>query len=331
MRRRSLSKFAATSIALAAFGVFAPACKKKPSAASVVVGAAGGTIASGDGAVKLVIPPGALASDTTIGLKPRATTGADADLIPGTAWDFTPSGTYFAQPVQVALRWDPSLVPHGTDSSRLALVHLLDDGTRMIADGLSMDLSAHLATGTLNSFSGVSLIGCPVPCPVAPPVLGVTYQGMGVMRLTFNVTTPLLHIQRAFADSGGCQGNFFPDGYRVCEASFTELALDRNPGTGFYQDIYQMGITVLNYRIKACTDAVNCSPWSTIIHVVDSYGTGGGPALTLAAAAVSTTEIDLSWTPLIGIDHYELEAATGGPSGYTLPEGGAANLRGSSY
>ena len=146
-RPHPLREHAAVVAAAATLALLAAACVKKHAPAAFVVGTVGGTVAIGN-AAKLVFPADALAADTTIGIAPHTMAAADADLVPGTAWDFTPDGVHFAKPVQVALRWDPNALPQGTDPSRLALVHLLDDGSRMIADGLSVDLAAHVATGT---------------------------------------------------------------------------------------------------------------------------------------------------------------------------------------
>src|SRR5262244_3696041 len=95
------------------------ACHKQ-----AVVGASGGT--ASNGIVSLVFPPGALPADTHIGIAPRT---GDADAIPGTAWDFSPDGAHFDQPVTVTVRWDPSALG-GADPSTLAMVHVHSDGSR---------------------------------------------------------------------------------------------------------------------------------------------------------------------------------------------------------
>src|SRR5436853_431556 len=105
------------------------ACHGKSASTTSTVGAGGGTAASADGAVTLTFPPGALAADTRIGIAPRA---ADADAIPGTAWDFTPDGAHFAQPVQVTMRWDPAKL-QDADPSKLAMLHVSSDGSRVLA------------------------------------------------------------------------------------------------------------------------------------------------------------------------------------------------------
>jgi hypothetical protein len=77
---------------------------------------AGGTVAGPNGA-RAVIPRGALATDTTIGIEQ---TQASAPALPagfvalGPMFAFTPHGTTFAAPVTVTLPFDPASVPTGT-------------------------------------------------------------------------------------------------------------------------------------------------------------------------------------------------------------------------
>lgn len=80
------------------------------SAASAVIGPAGGTLAGPDG-TSLVIPRGALAADTTIGIEstPTGAPARPANLAPsGPTFAFTPHGTTFAVPVTVTLPFDPA-------------------------------------------------------------------------------------------------------------------------------------------------------------------------------------------------------------------------------
>ena len=85
-----------------------------PSATSI--GAAGGTVTGPNGAM-VVIPPGALATDTSIAIEQ---TTAGSPTLPGTftaagaMFAFTPHGTTFAVPVTVTLPFDPASVPAGS-------------------------------------------------------------------------------------------------------------------------------------------------------------------------------------------------------------------------
>ena len=80
--------------------------------AGTVVGAAGGTVSGPNGA-KVVIPAGALATNTTINIEQ---TSAGAPPLPtgvssfGLMFAFTPHGTRFAAPVTVTVPFDPASV-----------------------------------------------------------------------------------------------------------------------------------------------------------------------------------------------------------------------------
>ena len=85
--------------------------------ASTIVGPAGGTVNGPNGA-KLVIPAGALATDTTIGIAQiagSATPLPSGFSVSGPVFAFTPHGTTFSVPVTITLPFDPALVPAGTE------------------------------------------------------------------------------------------------------------------------------------------------------------------------------------------------------------------------
>ncbi|MFT4101619.1 MAG: Calx-beta domain-containing protein [Burkholderiaceae bacterium] len=83
---------------------------------SAVIGPSGGTLATPGGA-SIVIPPGALDADTTIGIEQNA---AGSPVQPsglaaaGAMLAFTPHGARFAVPVTVTLPFDPGSVPSGS-------------------------------------------------------------------------------------------------------------------------------------------------------------------------------------------------------------------------
>src|SRR5262249_9082605 len=74
----------------------------------------GGTVSSGG--AQVVIPPGALAQDTAIGVT-QTSDGAPAlpdGVTPsGDVFAFTPHGTAFAKPVTMTVPFDPARVPAG--------------------------------------------------------------------------------------------------------------------------------------------------------------------------------------------------------------------------
>ena len=94
-----------------------------PSAAdtgSAVIGTAGGTVATQNGAAKAVFPANAVAANTTVTITASSQAPASTRLIDGTAHEFTSSGP-LVQPVAVTLRYDPAKLPSGALQSRLVL------------------------------------------------------------------------------------------------------------------------------------------------------------------------------------------------------------------
>ena len=81
----------------------------------VTVGVAGGSVLGPSGA-QVVVPAGALAHDTTIGIAQTSVgaPGLPAGTTPfGPTFAFTPHGTSFAVPVTITVPFDPSAVPAG--------------------------------------------------------------------------------------------------------------------------------------------------------------------------------------------------------------------------
>ena len=87
-----------------------------PSVPTLVVGPQGGTL-TGEGGAQVVVPPGALAQETTLTI---SLSGTGAPALPGDTTRFgpvitlTPHGTQFKVPVLVTVPFDPALVPAGT-------------------------------------------------------------------------------------------------------------------------------------------------------------------------------------------------------------------------
>ena len=125
-------------------------------ASALITAAAGGTVlaATGD---RLVVPPGAVASDTTITMTPVALEpAADLDLFG--AVSFAPDGLVFAQPATLTLRLAVSL-PAGT---QLMLAESFGPGgPRQFGAGdvlFTVDAGGLTATGPIRGFSGKAIM-----------------------------------------------------------------------------------------------------------------------------------------------------------------------------
>jgi hypothetical protein len=102
-----------------------------------VIGGTGGVATLNDGEVTLVIPPGALSGDAAITVTPIAagSIGApDASVIGGTQYEFQPSPSTFAAPVQLTLSYPAVLPPH-VNAARLAICKMVEGACHPLQGG----------------------------------------------------------------------------------------------------------------------------------------------------------------------------------------------------
>jgi hypothetical protein len=121
--------------------------------ASVRVGTSGGSVASDDGAVTVVIPAGALASDTTITVT-KTTSPASGNL--GAVYEIGPTGTHFAKPVSMTFHY--ASVPFGSTPVANLRVATVVSGAWQALDGFAEDTSAKTVTGTTTHLSPYTVI-----------------------------------------------------------------------------------------------------------------------------------------------------------------------------
>lgn len=115
------------------------------------LGATGGTIATSDGQVALEVPPGALASTTTITVGPAAQPSSGLGGW-ATPVDLGPTGTTFAAPVALTLRFDPTKLPQGIPLSALRVFTQVDSGWTVIP-GAVVDSADDQVTAPISHFS----------------------------------------------------------------------------------------------------------------------------------------------------------------------------------
>jgi uncharacterized protein YjdB len=126
-------------------------------AEGTVVGSSGGTVTVGDGTIQLDIPAGALTTPTPI----TATPLSQPRQAPPTQWQnigpmyaLSPSGTTFAQPVTVTLKYDPAKLPTWIMTGDLAILHLSGNDWSTLTD-VTVDTAAKTISGKTTSFSDV--------------------------------------------------------------------------------------------------------------------------------------------------------------------------------
>lgn len=114
---------------------------------TATIGAAGGTLQSDDGAIRLDIPAGALGGDTEIGIQRISA------LSPGAVGDairLTPHGLQFTAPVTIRMPYDSAMI-EGTAPEFLTIVTQQPDGTWLLlpaSDVLLDTLTRTLVTQT---------------------------------------------------------------------------------------------------------------------------------------------------------------------------------------
>jgi hypothetical protein len=119
-----------------------------------VIGAAGGSLNSGDGALLLTIPAGALAGDTVISIQP-VTNFAKNGI--GSAYRLTPEGTTFAQPVRLAFAYDDASVA-GSAPEALEIATQDATGRWRMAASVTRDFAAKTVTASASHFSDWSSV-----------------------------------------------------------------------------------------------------------------------------------------------------------------------------
>ncbi len=89
-----------------------------------VVSSSGGTLTVQSGAVQIVVPADALASNTSLSVVASTAFANDARVITGTPFEFGPTGTNFAKPVFLKIKYDAANLPSGTECTGVPLQHL---------------------------------------------------------------------------------------------------------------------------------------------------------------------------------------------------------------
>ena len=149
------------------------------------VGPSGGQATGGGGNVTLVIPAGAVSSNVALTIAAFAAP-PDPKLVSGTAYEFLPGGTQFAQPVTIRIRYATGQVPPGSSASLFRLGRLVGN-TWTEVPGSSVDLATQTVSGQTTSFSVYGIILA--PAPVASVVVSPATSSLGVAgTLQLNAT-----------------------------------------------------------------------------------------------------------------------------------------------
>lgn len=156
------------------WGLIVPACggggggsPAGPSSGSSI-GPSGGTVAGAGGAVRLVVPAGALSAPVALSIRSATSLPLDPHAVAGTAFAVEPAGTVFATPATLTLRYDPALGPSGVAETGLR-VHVLNGGEWDPLAGATTDTGPKESSAPIPSTGsyGVRWIGPETPCSSA--------------------------------------------------------------------------------------------------------------------------------------------------------------------
>jgi adhesin/invasin len=127
-----------------------------------VVSTAGASFSALNSLVSVEIPAGALTQTRNITIAPSTSFPANERVVPGTTFDFGPTGTTFAQPVTISIKYDPSKVINSPDSG-LRLYEVVGTAWRLVPES-SVNTSANTVTGKVTHFT---VYGVLLQAPVA--------------------------------------------------------------------------------------------------------------------------------------------------------------------
>ncbi len=153
--------------------------------AGTQVGAAGGVVTAGGGNLTLTVPAGALATPVIITTAPVTSPQPNPKLVPGTAWDFGPTGTQFSTPVTMTIKYEAGL-PGGLVPGGFRL-HRWSGSAWLMVAGSTTDPAARTVTGQISSFSRYAVLEVSLPVAVvsvSPPSGSVMIGGTTVLTVT---------------------------------------------------------------------------------------------------------------------------------------------------
>ncbi|HUJ58214.1 MAG TPA: hypothetical protein VLX92_06970 [Kofleriaceae bacterium] len=131
---------------------------------TATIGAAGGTLTSGDGALSIVVPPGAVASDTTFSIQPITNT-TFAPL--GAGYRLAPSDLAFAAPVTLRFSYtDDELA--GTDPEAMTIAGQDPAGFWHGRGDTALDAGGHTVSLDVSGFAVASTAVTARLAPDAP-------------------------------------------------------------------------------------------------------------------------------------------------------------------
>jgi hypothetical protein len=122
-----------------------------------IVGNTGGTVSAAAGAVTLQLPAGAVTGSTPITVTPKPDTIRTEHTV-GPAYFFGPTGTTFAQPVTIAIKYDTTQLPAYTDKAALRVARLTNGKWVPLTESVVVDSATNTVRAATRSFSGYGVV-----------------------------------------------------------------------------------------------------------------------------------------------------------------------------
>jgi len=122
-----------------------------------VCGASGCTFTAQQGAVAVTVPTGALTKTLSLTVEKSTAAPANIRLLPKTAFDFGPSGTTFAAPVTVTIKYDPASIAADSPESGLQLYEAVGTSWRVVP-GSTVNPATRTVTGNVSHFSTYAVL-----------------------------------------------------------------------------------------------------------------------------------------------------------------------------
>ena len=132
-----------------------------------LIGPAGGTVTAPGGAVRLVVPAGALASETVITFTVGGALPNDPSQVTGTRVVIGPSTTAFAVPAQLTLPYNPAGGPSCVEETTFR-VHRLQ-GANLASLGGSVNAAANTVTADITQLGTFAVARAPAEEPCTDP------------------------------------------------------------------------------------------------------------------------------------------------------------------
>jgi lysophospholipase L1-like esterase len=255
----------------------------------MVVSASGASFVAQSSVVALTIPSGALAQTTNISVAPAATTPPSDRLMPGTAFEFGPNGTSFAQQVTISIKYDPSKLAVGNLETGLRLYEVVGTGWRLV-DGSTVNTVTKTVTGAVSHFTvyGVLMAGPPATATIfagnnQTGTAGGLVATAPAVKVTDADGTPIQGFTVVFVPAAG--SGSVTDGTSITNASGvaapTSWILGTTPGA---QSLTATAGTLAGSPLTFSASAVAPIPVKIVLNGGDGQTAGIGTAVPVVPA-----------------------------------------------